>query len=197
MNDVLKTLTAMSELYGRVMSKDAARLLLSDLDGYNEIEILKALHRCRRELSRFPTLAEIIERVDDGRPGIEQAWAMVPKNEYESVVWTDEMAAAYYVAAPLIDQDRIAARQAFKEAYAGELRRAREAKRPARWTASLGHDKNHRDAALLEAVAKNRLTIQDARKLVPELPGPNEKRVAIATEVRALIAETVKGPTHV
>ena len=193
MSDVLKTLTVMAEIYGRALSKDAAKLLLSDLAGYSEKQILLALQRCRRELPRFPTLAEIVERIDDGRPGVEEAWAMVPKSEDESVVWTEEMATAFSAAAPLIGEDNVAARLAFKESYAREVRRARDEKRLPKWSTSLGHDKRHRESMLNEAVMKCRISLADAKRLIPEMPMSGQSPKVLPSGVAELIKITFNG----
>jgi hypothetical protein len=112
----------------------------------------------------------VVTRLDDGRPGAEEAWSMIPRGEGATVVWTEEMAAAFGVVVSMIDSgEEIPARMAFKEKYAALVAEARDANIPVRWIPSLGHDPNGREAPLEEAVRKNRLTHQHAMELLPNI----------------------------
>jgi hypothetical protein len=185
--EIQRALIATAEIYGRQMSDVAASLYLADLAKFSDEEILKALARCRKECKTFPTVADVTARIDDGRPGVEEAWAMLPKSEADSVVWTQEMAEAFAACAPLLDSDLVAARMAFKETYTTTLAAARNENRPTKWTVSLGHNVSHRESVLSDAVAKKRISIEDARKLVPEL---GEKKQS--TPLAALVSQATK-----
>lgn len=91
---------------------------------------------------------------------------MVPKDEAASVVWTDEMAEAMRIAVELMDSP-VQARMAFLEKYRVLVREAREARKPPKWWASLGHDPHGRERALLEAVERGRLPQARALELLP------------------------------
>lgn len=169
MSVVVDTLAAMAEIYMVTLNKPAALLMLSDLEGYTEFQIMHALTRCRRELKRFPTVADILERIDDGRPGIEEAWGMVCKDEYSTIVWTEEMRIGYAACAGMIATDHVAARMAFKEAYERALNIARSNRVPVRWSVSLGQYVAGREPAIREAVSLGRLTYEQAVTLLPEL----------------------------
>ena len=67
----------------------------------------------------------MLSRIDDGRPGAEEAWALIPKIEDPSGILTEEMQAAMRVAYGLLFDVPIAARMAFKEAYQREFQKAR------------------------------------------------------------------------
>jgi hypothetical protein len=165
--DVLKALAVTAELTGTELSEAAARVLAADLDGYDPQQLLGALKRVRMDGARL-TVGNIVARLDDGRPGVEEAWAMMPHSEDGSVVMTQEMAYAFGVCAPLIaDGDMVAARMAFKESYTAAVARSREAKSPPRWFPSLGADRHGREAALIEAVRKHRLSVDHAVSLLP------------------------------
>ncbi len=129
--------------------------------------MLQSLNRCRRELKRFPTTADILERIDDGRPGADEAWAMIRADEAESFVWTTEMQHAYGLVRFQIADDRIAARMAFKQAYDRAVREAKERKAPVEWSACLGHDSQSRITALKEAEARELLTHNQVAGLLP------------------------------
>lgn len=165
--EVLKALAVTVELTGGEISQAAARVLADDLEGYPDEQVLGALKRIRLDGVKV-TVGNIIARLDDGRPGVEEAWAMLPRGEEGSCAMTDEIAEAMGIAAPLIAEgDTVAARMAFKEAYAAACARAREAKRPAKWFLSLGSDAAGREAAAIEAVRKGRLQIEHAIQYVP------------------------------
>ncbi len=190
---LVQTILTMSQLYGRPMTEAAVGMLADDLAGYPEHQVLKALARCRLECRSFPATSEIIARIDDGRPGVEEAWAMVPKDEGESIVWTDEMAEAFGVAAPLLEDDPIAARMAFKETYGKLLADARAGGRPARWTPSLGHDRAGREIALRTAVTKGRIALEQAARLIPELESdPRPLRLPPPPEVSEAVRSALK-----
>jgi len=181
---VLEMIAITAQIYGKEFAPATAQVLAADLEGYPEQSVLAALSRCRKECRQFPTLSEILARIDDGRPGAEEAWAMIPKDESASVVWSDEMAGAFDVARHLIDEDPIAARMAFKETYSRLISDARASGAPVRWTPSLGHDKRGRQAALQEAVERGRLSAPHAQELLPDQP--------INPKVAALIGGSTK-----
>lgn len=187
--ELIQAIAVTAELCGRVFSPEAARMFVDDLEGFDERAIAVALRRCRREVRGVLTVQDVVSRIDDGRPGLEEAWAMLPKEEATSVVWTDEMSGAFGVALPLLaDGDKVAARMAFKEAYAVRVNAARDERRPPNWTVSLGHDPRGRDVALAEAVSLNRLTLAQARSYAPMLNAPEAKEIpalaALADAVR-------------
>lgn len=124
-----------------------------------------------------PTPADVIAQIEalsaDGRPGAEEAWAMVPQSEAETVVWTKEMAEAYGVAAPLLNAgDRVAARMAFKEAYGRAVTLAKAAGRPPVWLICLGSDWEQRKRALAAAAEAGRISPELAYESCPALPAP-------------------------
>jgi hypothetical protein len=177
---LLEAVAVTAELCGRVFSEPAARVFVNDLSGYPEQQVIGALARCRKEVRGMLTVADVIQRLEDGRPGVEEAWSMLPRSESESVVWTDEMSEAFAVASRIMDDDNVAARMAFKEAYKRAVDKARERAKPVNWCASLGHDPRGREGALLEAVELGRITAAYAIGLAPEASGAIESRVNLA-----------------
>lgn len=170
--NLLKAIAVTAELTGTDLSENAARVMAEDLSEFPEEKVLKALTKCRRELKGRLMVGDVVARIDDGRPGPEEAWAMIPKNEDGSVVWTNEMAQAYGVACSLINSgDHVQARMAFIEAYKARCSESRDNKIPVNWTPSLGHDPNSREAAIIAAVEKGRLTANHAAKILPYREG--------------------------
>jgi hypothetical protein len=166
--DVIRAIAATAELCGKTFSPAAAAMLAADLADYDEQAVMVALTRCRKELKGSFTAEAVISRIDDSRPGVEEAWAMLPHDEETSTVWTEEMAKAWGVALPLLnDGDRIGARMAFKEAYTKLVTTARNEKIPARWTVSFGRDAAGRVVALESAVRNRRIGVDHAVQLLP------------------------------
>lgn len=167
---LLQAIAVTAELTGTEMSEPAAAVLADDLSRFPEAQVLGALTRCRRELKGRLTIADVVDRLDDGRPGAEEAWAMIPHDEEGSVVWSAEMQRAFGVANPLlIEGDTIAARMAFLEAYRGQVRLARDRAEPVCWQPSLGRDRWGREAALRDAIDKGRMLPAHALALLPEM----------------------------
>ena len=168
---ILKAIAVTAELTGTELSEAALRVMAEDLDAYPEQRVLHALDRCRRELKTRMTLAAVLERIadEDGRPGADEAWAtaITADNEAVTVVWTDETAQAFDCARPLLEcRDKVGARMAFRDAYERLVSDARDAGMPCRWSVSLGHDAELRDAVLDRAAEKGLLTSQHVAGLL-------------------------------
>ncbi len=170
---LLQAVAVTAELCGRVFTAPAAKVFVDDLAAYPEHQVLGALRRCRREVRGILTVQDVVSRLEDGRLGAEEAWAMLPKSEADSVVWTTEMAEALRVCQPLLDGgDTVAARMSFKQAYDRIVANARDAGRAPNWQISLGHDPRGRDHALREAVERGRISHEYAQTVAPSLPAP-------------------------
>lgn len=171
--ELIQAIAVTAELCGREVSPAAARVLLADLEGFPEDQVMGSLKRCRREVRGALTVQDIVSRLDDGRPGPDEAWAMIPQDEARSTVWTEEMSLAFGIALPLlIDGERVAARFAFREAYTKLVGEARDARRPVAWSPSLGTDQQGREVALRDAVDKGRMSLERAQAIAPALPAP-------------------------
>lgn len=177
--EFIQAIAATAELCGAKLSEQAASMLVADLSDYPERDVFNALSRVRKSGKRF-SLGAIIEEIDqnDGRPGADAAWAMLPFSESQTVVWTIEMQRAWGVASPLMEMgDKFGARRAFVEAYEQMVDRAREEGRPPHWEASLGLDPHGREAPLRAAVEKGLLP---AAHLPTLLPAPDMTRSPVA-----------------
>ena len=165
--DVIKAFIVTAELTGTTLTKESAEVAVEHLSQYPTEVVLRALHRCRIELRGPLTLGAVMDRLDDGHPGPESAWALVAKlDEGASVVWTDEICQAFAGVRGLLE-DRVQARMAFLEVYRAKLAEARSVGRAPHWWASLGWDPSGRQAALSEAVELRRLTVQQAMAMLP------------------------------
>jgi hypothetical protein len=111
-------------------------------------------------------------RLMDGRPDENEAWAVAitSQDESETIIWTEEMAAAFNLARPLLETgDEIGARMAFKDAYKRLVGEARAANSPANWSVSAGWDANRRQIAVEKAIVAGLLAGPQ-----PHLALPNE-----------------------
>ncbi|WP_129112125.1 hypothetical protein [Burkholderia pseudomallei] len=178
---VLEAIAVTAELCGKVFSPAAARQFAADLSPYPETQVLGALARCRREVKGILTLADVIARLDDGRPSADEAWAMMPRDETQSVVWTDEMAVAWGLASPLLSAgDQIAARVAFRDCYNRVVTLARCERREAQWRLSPGRDAAGRAQAIQDAIAKGRLSQRQGAQLLPAVANDEADAMLLA-----------------
>lgn len=165
---LVEAISLTAEVCGQALSPAAVRMLAADLSGISEPAVIAALARCRMELQGPLKAPDILARIDDGRPDADEAWAMMPRNELASVVWTEEMARSWGVALPLINAGDInSARAAFLEVYGKAVLEARLRRQPANWMPSLGSDVAGRERVLRDAVEKQRLSAAHVEKLLP------------------------------
>lgn len=123
----------------------------------------------------LPKIADIRRQIeakrDDGHPGPDEAWAIAlpARHESASVVWTPQIAAAFFGAAmPLLDEgDKIAARRAFIERYEREVAQARRDGIEAEWAPSFGSNPMLRAEAVESAALSGRISGEHAQKLLP------------------------------
>lgn len=165
MDRLVEAIVATAEVMGDEIRPAAAALMAEDLAKYPLPAVAKALTACRRELKGRLSLSAILERIDDGHPSPNEAWAMamVAADERNTVVWTAEMERAWGTALPLISAgDKIAARQAFLEVYPRLLKEARAEFRQASFYPSLGFDQHGRQSAIRDAEARGLLTNEQA-----------------------------------
>lgn len=195
-----QSLMATAELTGTRLSEVAAELLIQDLSRFPEEAVIGALARCRMELKGRLTVAEIIARIEDGRPGPDEAWGLLVWDEEATAVLTPEMEQAQGAAwEPWKAGDKVGARFAFREAYIRLVNEARQLNRPVTWTPSLGWDTVRRIGPIREAVQRNRLALAVANRYLPtgHLIGAKEltESAAIPADVRELIEEVKQGTT--
>lgn len=187
---LIDALAVTAELCGTNLSDPAKRVLLQDLSPYPEGLVIGALASCRKQLRGRLTLSEIVSRIDDGRPSVEEAWAKIPRDEGCTVVWTEEMSAAFGVALPLLQHgDEVAARMAFKETYSRLVTKARDECLQVKWSVSIGSDKSGRKAAIEEAVQKGLIAREKAALYLPQDSASIESVLMLGCESGAIPKE--------
>lgn len=169
--ELLKAVAVTAELTQTQLSDIAQATMVEELMSFGEQAVTVALVRCRRELrpGQF-TLGAVLERIDDGRPTSDEAWAVSldAQDERLTVVRTAEMVEAFAICRPILDSgDKIGARMAFKSAYERIVRDARLQNRPIQWHASLGWDQEGRTAVLTKAVETRKLSAEHVSGLLP------------------------------
>lgn len=165
--DLKNALMATAEVCGVQWSEAAAALAVAELSRFPEPAVIAALSRCRREVAGRLSLAHIIERIDDGRPGPDEAWAQISTlGEEGSAVLTQETLAAWKEVRDLIESDETGARMAFRGAYLRMVTTSRTEGRPVQWVPSLGHNPAGRSVALIEAVSLGRLDAAHVQNMI-------------------------------
>lgn len=170
-DNVVRALAVTCEVMGLDVSAAAARVMAHDLADFDEHQVLRALERCRKEVKGARLMiADIIDRLEDGRPGPEEAWAEAPRDETSSAVWCAEQRQAWAAARTLLAEGEVVqARMTFLEVYRKACRESREAGIAPAWEATLGTDLYGREQCLLRAVQVGRIKAAYAVGLLPDV----------------------------
>lgn len=188
---------ATAEVCGVVWTEPAARLIRNELREYAPEQVSKALRRCRREVTGRLTLAAILDRIDDGRPTPDEAWAQAgTSDESRTIVTTDEALEALGEVRALLESDEVAARMAFRDAYKRIVAQSKESGRIPVWVPSLGTNPAGRAAPVLRAVEQGRLTPKQAEQAIGALPARAAAPMLPAGPAQKLIAGLALGPSR-
>src|SRR5512143_1239519 len=136
------------------------------------------------------TVADVLSRIKDGRPGVETAWAQIATlaDERKSLVWCEEMRHAWAACLPLLERgDAIAARMAFKEEYTRLLTAARRERTPPQWTLTPGSDPDQREQVVTAAAAQGLITAAHAATLLPYHQPPTPAGQALLEAAAAMM----------
>lgn len=187
-NELIHKLAVTYEMVGgRPPSEAVAMTMVRALGGYPSDKLSVALDRCMSEVKGHLSMSDIISRIDDGRPGPEEAWGMVPKSEDDSVLWTKEMENAFYACYDrLKDGDLVAARMAFIEKYKKDVAGAKSSGNHPKWSFSAGHCKLGRTAVLQNAHERKLLKSEYILRQLPSGDAGQELRDKIEGELNML-----------
>lgn len=180
MRELVEAVMATAELMGTNMSEPAAMMLIRDLVGYPDEQVLEALRRCRLEGVRQLTLSAILERLTDGRPSAAEAFSVLSRaSEEDTIVVTEEAMQAYTpaVSALRADRDIRGARAEFTANYSRLVSEARAARRPVRWVVSEGWDASRRAEVIAQAVREGKISAEDYPHLL-DAAGDIDQRLA-------------------
>jgi len=175
---ILTLLGDVMEVYDKQLTPGAMNIWLRAFAGYPVEAISAGLSSyVQSSEGRFPPkpgpVIEIMKSMD-GRPTPDEAWSMIPRDESSTCIWSEEMREAWGYAQPLLEAgDQIAARKSFLSAYERSTAKARDALEPVRWSVSPGTDPSHRELAIREAVAQEKLPSVALSALPPPETGSN------------------------
>lgn len=180
---MLSLVQLIAECHDTEITESRAALIEYDLNGCTLDEVNDAWRRYRSvpTNTRMPTAAQLIQYIPDGHPSAQESFAMIPRNEYTSVIWSDEMRFAYGVCESLIREGNITgAFFAYKEEYDRLVQESRMKRRKPKWSPSFGDDKAGREVALVTAIEKKRISLDLACKFYPELEWlPSYEKLAL------------------
>lgn len=140
------------------------------LSDYPISHVLAAI-KAHNKRSRFaPTAADIVDLLETKHQHLsaDEAWALCPKDEGATVVWTSEIAQAYAACSGMVaDGDKIGARMAFKGAYERICNLSKlQNKRPS-WLVSVGHDRAQIEAVITSAIKLGRISQENGKRYLP------------------------------
>ncbi|MBZ5486932.1 hypothetical protein HW452_05270 [Halomonas aquamarina] len=187
---LLETVYATAELLGTEIRPATANMMIRDLRPYDRAEIEQSLTRCRAELSGRLTLAAVLERIPSAQQYLlpNEAWsvALQSLDEMDTIIWTQETAAAMGVARPIMEQgDKVGARMAFIAAYEREVGQAKAEGRAPEYTVSLGESKERRQEAISQGIKKGLLAAPKVKHLLPAPHGFKEPDESECPEKKA------------
>lgn len=210
-HDYLQFSTLLDDAYDMIGSgankfiSDSAKAMFFRAVSRYSIEVFRAAleaHIMGPDGIYTPKPAHIVAQIEgmaanDGRPNDDEAWAIAitARDEADTVVWTTEIADAFAQCRSLLDlcNDVVAARMAFKGAYARSVTAARAARQPVRWSACLGWDQAKRHTVLEKAARFGLLAapalLAIAHNPIGE-PLPDAHARTQIAQVRAMLAYT-------
>lgn len=185
-NEVIEAIMLTAEVCGTQMSEMAAKAMVLHLKPYGGEAIMKALHRCQREIKGRFALADVLKYIEanDGRPSDEEAWGICwgyITDENRSFLVTEEIDKAAGACRDLVidAKDRVAARMTFLEAYRAAVHDAREQGRPVRWRVSASHNKLDVGDLVRQAFTQGKIDKQAALMMLPSIPQTDDVRYEI------------------
>ncbi len=166
---ILQAITVTAELTSTTFSEPAKVAMVEELLNYEPVAVMAALNRCRKELTGRLTLAAVLDRIDTGLPGANEAWNLIVegwRHEELTVVMPEIAQLSASSAFAIWDGgDKVGARMAFLEDY--ERRKANADIGNIKWVVSAGTDHENRARRVLEAVKQGKLPSQTAHLYLP------------------------------
>lgn len=161
LNDWVELLQGTAEAVGFPISQTCADMMALDLADHEFDQVKLACARCRRELKYRLTLPDILERLqaEDGRPGPDEAWLLVMKDDDYSQLTNNEIDEASRGVMDAIRQgNAFGAERSFKELYPKVIKKARERGLNPVWRVSIGQLGGN-EQAISEGLKKGVLAI--------------------------------------
>lgn len=166
---IIAALAITADVMGTILSKEAIRLMASDLSGYGERDVVSAINQARKTHHGKLTLAAIIDRLPDRLnqpPGPEEAWKIACGSHLWNEDYTVVIQRAIFEAFPFdIWPDKIGGRMAFLEKYKRLVKKYGND-----MTINLGWDPDNRESIITEAVERGLIPYNIAKAHIPHLP---------------------------
>ena len=185
-SEVIDAIMITAEVCGTQISDAAAKAMVMHLKPYGGDAIMKALHRCQREIKGRFALADVLRFIEakDGRPSDEEAWGICYAyitDENRSIMVTAEIDKGAEACRDLLleARDRVAARMAFLEAYRAAVHESREQGLPVRWRVSVSQNKLDVADVVKQALVLGRIDKPTALMLLPNAPQTDDVRFEI------------------
>jgi hypothetical protein len=155
---LIDMISIQAEMKEQVMSDAVLKYLVTELQPYGFEPVMQALRKLGKESTYKINLAEVIKRIDDGRPSAQTAWAQCPKNEEDSALLTEEQNKALCSVSHLMYcGDPIPARMAFLEKYNELIEESRASAKPVKYVLGAGSYKQGRIDAVKIGVEEGKL----------------------------------------
>ncbi|CNL87255.1 hypothetical protein [Yersinia pseudotuberculosis] len=195
--EIMKAILA---IYGKDGSKAVLKIYWNALLPYDIETVRQAFSNwvIDPEQGRFsPKPADIIRNIQniDGKPdwlSANEAWALAlpAQDEANTVVWTNEIAQAWSIAQPIMQEgDKIGARMAFIAAYERLAKAAQGTGRSPSWSVSEGWDKETVKRTVEQAVTTGLLPRPKAEKYQLLLPEKGKAGNEVPTKIRQFLDE--------
>ncbi|MBS0056942.1 hypothetical protein [Yersinia sp. Marseille-Q3913] len=187
-------------IYGKEGSKAVLDLYWNALLPYDIDTVRQAFSHWLTDpdQGRFsPKPADIIRNIQSiaGKPdwlSANEAWALAlpAQDEANTVVWTNEIAQAWNIAQPIMQEgDKVGARMAFIAAYDRLTQAARQAGRSPEWSVSEGWDKETVKRTIEQAVTTGLLPKPKAEKYQLLLSDKGQLGNGVPTKIRHFLDE--------
>ncbi|HDL7313788.1 TPA: hypothetical protein PXN27_000547 [Yersinia enterocolitica] len=187
-------------IYGKDASKAVLDLYWNALMPYDIDTVRKAFSNWLTDpdQGRFsPKPADIIRNIQNiaGKPdwlSANEAWALAlpAQDEANTVVWTNEIAQAWNIAQPIMQEgDKVGARMAFIAAYERLTKAAQGTGRTPEWSVSEGWDKETVKGAVEQAVTTGLLPKPKAEKYQLLLSDKGKLGNGVPTKIRHFLDE--------
>ncbi len=118
-----------------------------------------------------PKPADVVAQIEKWRPqriSADEAWTMLPRDESDTVVWTDEIGEAYAISCK--EPDRNARRMAFRAAYERITEQNKARNINPKWVISEGWDAEKKAKVLQDAIKLGRIKESDVNPALLEGP---------------------------
>lgn len=169
---MLGLIQLIAECHETEISDARAAMIESDLRGcsIDEINLAWKKYRSNPANNKMPTAAQLIQNIPDGHPSAQESFALLPRDEDSSVVWSEEMRTAYGVCETFLREGNInGAFFAYKETYERLVQESRSMRSKPKWSASFGFNKSGRELAVVTAIEKQRISLEFGCAIYPEL----------------------------